>query len=80
MGNCLRYFRTLSERQACKKINCYGNQDIRRSGFDKSEGLTFTDKELWEEEMLNYGKTLNIDTTEAASQLTQFCDIPDFVL
>jgi len=30
--------------------------------------------------MLNDGKTLNIDTTETAFQLTQFCDIPDFVL
>jgi len=30
--------------------------------------------------MLNNGKTLNIDTKETAFQLTQFCDIPDFVV
>lgn len=30
--------------------------------------------------MLNSGKTLNIDTTETAFQLTQFCDISDFVV
>jgi len=30
--------------------------------------------------MLNNGNTLSIDKTETVFQLTQFCDIPDFVL
>jgi hypothetical protein len=46
VGKCFKYFRPLSERQACKKINSYGNQDTRRSGVDKSEGPMFADKEL----------------------------------